>query len=598
MDSQQTPVDERSLRGSDYLLLLAMCVTLFGFSLITPRILTTHETVHCLNVREMFTSGKWLIPTYGGRPWLERPPLPHWMTAAGVAFFGDLGLERAYRIGSILIATLAVMVFAWSVAGCWGRTIGLMSGAILATMREFAAYAAGPEADIFLASVVTIAASLLMRALYDPRAKERRSGFLVGRSWLLVLFFALLGATNAMKGPLFGMIFVMLPLVGLWLWNRSLSELRPVIWLWGWLLTLVSGAAWPLLAYSRFPDILELWAMDYGLRWRSGYLGEPIWYYAVEQPLNAFPWTLPVFLGLITTARSAFRANKAHDGIRFLWCWTLLPVLFFSLFKGKHHHYMLSCLAPAAVFAAIGARVFWRYVQTWPNWVRRPWVSIAVAGVPGAILVYLLQAKLPGPGWVHVAWMVGFPITCFAAWWVIGRRQERLAFLGTCAVAIAVHCAVYEYRTRFAEDYAGDRVFIEEVRTTAADKPLLVLNEAHPHNHPLNASWLLFYVGEHAQILHNVTYLRDEKYSMPEVYVLCRASDEPTLTEYGNVRPVVQSKKTRFEKSPLDRYTLYELRFHPYLSRVPGNIRMTPIQATGRDKGPYLDRTLTDRAEK
>src|SRR5471030_1069702 len=112
MDSPQ-PIHagERGLRVCDYLLLLTLCTLLYGFSLIHPRIFTTHETVHCLNVREMFTSGEWFIPTYGGRPWLERPPLPHSMTATGVAIFGDLGLERAHRIGSIFIATLAVLIF-------------------------------------------------------------------------------------------------------------------------------------------------------------------------------------------------------------------------------------------------------------------------------------------------------------------------------------------------------------------------------------------------------------------------------------------------------------------------------------------------------
>ncbi len=172
MDSPQIALvsGEFRLRRADYGALLLLCAVLFGFSLITPRLLTSHETTHCLNVREMMTTGNWLIPTYGGRPWLERPPVPHWLTATGVAVMGEESPERAYRLGSIVMATLAVLVFAWAVAVCFGRNIGLMSGAMLATMREFASYATGPEADIFLASTVTLAGTFLLRLLFDPNA--------------------------------------------------------------------------------------------------------------------------------------------------------------------------------------------------------------------------------------------------------------------------------------------------------------------------------------------------------------------------------------------------------------------------------------------
>jgi len=190
--------------------------------------------------------------------------VPHWMTAAGVALGGDWVPERSYRIGSILVATLAVLIFAWAVAGCLGRSLGLMSGAILATMREFTAYATGPEADIFLASTVTIAGSLLLQILFNPSAKDQKATFFGGRSWAVLLFFALLGSMNAMKGPLFGLFFVLLPFGAYVAWGRNLRELRPLIWSWGWLVALMLALAWPIAAYMRYPDILELWAVDYG----------------------------------------------------------------------------------------------------------------------------------------------------------------------------------------------------------------------------------------------------------------------------------------------------------------------------------------------
>src|SRR6267378_580526 len=99
--------DRTPLRPLDLLLLGAYCVVLFGFSLFSARTLTTHETVHCQNVREMRGDGDWVIPHYGGRPWLERPPLPFWLSVPVVAAVGDG--PAAYRLASILAAVPCVL---------------------------------------------------------------------------------------------------------------------------------------------------------------------------------------------------------------------------------------------------------------------------------------------------------------------------------------------------------------------------------------------------------------------------------------------------------------------------------------------------------
>src|SRR5262249_57111046 len=96
--------DPRSLRSSDYLLLALLCAALAAPALLDGRWLTTHEATHCLNVREMFDSGNFLVPTYGGRPWLERPPVPHWFTGLFAELFADTSTTWAMRIGSIIFA--------------------------------------------------------------------------------------------------------------------------------------------------------------------------------------------------------------------------------------------------------------------------------------------------------------------------------------------------------------------------------------------------------------------------------------------------------------------------------------------------------------
>src|SRR4051794_6336246 len=102
---------ERRLRWSDVVLLCVFCTLLFGYLLVDRRVLTPHETVHCQNVREMLADGDCFIPHYGGRPWLERPPLPHWITAAVVCVCGPEE-EWGYRLSSSLVGLAIVLMVA------------------------------------------------------------------------------------------------------------------------------------------------------------------------------------------------------------------------------------------------------------------------------------------------------------------------------------------------------------------------------------------------------------------------------------------------------------------------------------------------------
>src|SRR5262245_27341142 len=262
---------DRSLRPTDYLGLILLCALFSAPSLIDGRWLTTHEATHCLNVREMFESGNYLIPTYGGRPWLERPPVPHWFTGAFAELFADTSTTWAMRIGSSVAAAGAVLAMAWAVAGCFGRGYGVASGVVLATFREFAAYAVGPEADIFVAVFVTLAGALFLRAEFGRAASPslRASGsadttpdhsplathrsplisFFGPRPWPVLGVFILLGLTNAMKGPLFGTAFLASAMGVYFIAGRDWNGLRRYVWFWGWLAYVVVGGALPLLTY-------------------------------------------------------------------------------------------------------------------------------------------------------------------------------------------------------------------------------------------------------------------------------------------------------------------------------------------------------------
>jgi len=171
------------------------------------RPLTMHEAVLPQSACEMVADGDWVIPKSGGRPWLERPPLPRWITVGTAAVAGTCAKEWVVRLAPVVIATGVVLLLARIAAGWFGRNIGLLSGFLLATMFEFTGYAWLAEADIFLCGIVTATIAIFIHLEFfhkpPPGAPPRIWG---RRSILVLLFFVLLGMTNLAKSLPFGTV--------------------------------------------------------------------------------------------------------------------------------------------------------------------------------------------------------------------------------------------------------------------------------------------------------------------------------------------------------------------------------------------------------
>lgn len=576
-------VESNSLRlgGKDFLLLAGVCLLLAVVHLVDPRTFTTHETVHCQNTREMIADGNWLIPHYGGRIWLERPPLPFWITASSVLVFGDHPF--AYRVAPLAMAIIVTCWTGWMASVWFGRGLGLASGIILATMQEFVQYSTGPEADMFLCAVVTTAMGLWVRLEFCKRPATGEDGrFLGGRPWGVFAFFLVLALTNWAKGLLFGSIFVILPTGLFLLAQRNWSVLRRYVWLWGWLAYLGVGFAWAVYVYALHPGAIDFWKQDYGGRVDTDYMREPFYYYFAALPWILMPWTPVVFVGLWLARGQAW--NGLNSPQRFLWCWALVPLLFFSIPRGKHHHYLLQALSPWAIFGALGAQVCWeRFQVAAPLW-RSPWFYGAL-GIPGTIALLVFRAKVPGP----IAWQLilalAIPTYLAALAWAAGRRDPSHALACVCGIFLMLFGTIHFYRNHCRDGYRDDSLFLQAVREVVPSDRLVLVADTEA---PLNASWILYYLKDRAKLLHNLSFLRDNRIADPDVYLLTRGTEEPKLAQYGMYDIVTQSRRSRYCPTPEHRYVLYHLHFRPDLAKT-SPVYINPMQATGRAPGPFLD---------
>jgi 4-amino-4-deoxy-L-arabinose transferase-like glycosyltransferase len=409
-------------------------------------------------------------------------------------------------------------------------------------------------------------------------------GFLGSRPWAVLAFFALFGMTNLAKGLIFGTLMVAVPVGGYLLSTLDLKVIRRYVWLWGWLAFAAAALLWPVAVYRRYPDVVDLWLSDYVGRLNHGYIGEPRWYYLTALPYVMLPWTLPALLGLGLTFKKALGGRYSPE--RFLWCWAVLTPAFFSIPDGKHHHYLLQCLAPWAVFGALGAVKIWESIPAWPALLRSPLAGLVCIGLGGDAALVGLKDKIPGPGWLLPVVLAAWPALVYGMARAMTQRNGRVAFGSVFALLVATYWGTYAYKSRYANTYAEDLAFLENVRTAApADRPLFLNFDAE---RPLETFHMLFYGDRRLRLLRNLTFVLDDRLTDQEVYLLARARDLPELTKYGRTDVVLQSEHSRGETSPSERRTLYRLRFYEHVARKSANVYVSPMQATSRAGGPYL----------
>jgi len=581
------------LRRNDYLLLTLYCLLFFGLSLVGGRPLTMHEGVLPETAREMALDHDWIIPHNGGRPWVENPPLPQWITVGIGALCGTFESVAVARIGPALVATLAVLLVAWMSAGWFGRTVGLLSGFVFATTYEVTQYAWLAEDEIFLCTLTVIAAAAFARAEFFPGSATQSEcvSFFGSRPASVLWFFIALGATNFAKGILFGAVMTAAPIGVYLLWNRDLSRIRYYCWFWGWLAFAVLAAAWPVAAWISDPGVVDVWMFDHVGRLKGSYddASQPWYYYLKVLPGNLAPWTAIVPFAFWITRRQAIGAHRSPE--RYLWCWAIIAPALFSIPTGKHHHYLLHCMAPWSILAACALPQLHRQITSWPDRLRNPLNSLLTLALPGDIALVVLRHKIEGPPWLVPVLLVLWPIVAVGFSWAVAQRRGNIAAGGLIGAVTLGFCAGHLYAATYKDQCLDDTKFLLSVPgQIPADQPVLVNTQMSS----LDEFRIQFYLGRRAWALHNLTFLADDRLPV-DCYLIDRAARREALEKYGTLEIVSQSARARREKSPADRLTLFHLRLRDDLPRVStSGLQISPMQAMNRAPGPFLGQSDSD----
>ncbi|HUT10543.1 MAG TPA: glycosyltransferase family 39 protein [Thermoguttaceae bacterium] len=495
--------------------IVAAAAVIFFTNLGSTALWDEDEPLYASCAREMLQCGDWVVPTFNGELFPEKPPLVYWLMMAGYKLFGVT--EFAARFWSALLGVGTALVTYHLGKRLFSADVGFWAGLIVASSIIFTVSARAATLDSALVFVTTLAILVFVAGGMTKRGGIEKknvaatavvtdSAGLVPDSWLVfVLFYALLGVSVLIKGP----IGVALPviLIGVFLlvanhrrqadvraaenrgrhWTRKLIgsvrifaprnvlrvawQMRPIT-----AVVVVAAVAlpWYVLVGLRtdgefLREFFGVQNLGRALKPLQGHSG-PFFYYIPAIFIGFFPWS--VFLGpaLIEAVRRIRRRGAGATEILFAVCWLAVFVGLWSIPSTKLPHYVLTAYPALALLTAV-------FVHAWIAEpvrsriarvrMRRANVTVIVVGVGIMVALPIVTAiYLPGQ------WMlglVGLVLVIGGVWvWVLAERgKAQRAMAAFALTAVAFLTAMFGFAALRVDRYQNAPVLLAEIRGDA-----------------------------------------------------------------------------------------------------------------------------------
>ena len=263
------------------------------------------------------------LPQLAGVPFLEKPPLSYWMSAAALSLLGDSA--AAARVPNLLYAVIAALSVAALALAMQADVAAAVTAAVVA-MSALTAF----RVTVWLAPDACLLAGCALALLGAWRGYRAAAGVAKAAGYALMHLGAAVGFM-AKSAP--GWLVPALALLTLIAWERRWQELRRWELYVGFLIQALIIAPW-LLAVAheahagetlralfwhnlvgRFTKVAAPAALDY----TSGHRNSP-GKYLLELPLYLLPWTLLVAAALVRAWRRVRGGVPESTAWRFALC--------------------------------------------------------------------------------------------------------------------------------------------------------------------------------------------------------------------------------------------------------------------------------------
>jgi len=291
--------------------------------------------------REIKESGYWLVPTYNGMDYLDKPVFYFKAVALSLALVGDN--ETGARLPSAVFGVALVIVAFAFCRKVYGTRCGLLAAIVIATTPLFATNARTVIFDIALA-FFTCSAIFCGFLAETFEGKAQRNWYLLGA--------ASAGLGTLVKGP----VGFLVPMLVLLVFNRV--ERRKGAWkrLLAWpnvVIFLAVTLPWFIGLCVAHRDFLHYGLVEESFhRFTSAktfHRSQPFYFYLIVVAAAFFPWSLLLPEAALAAWKERWATQSAD---RLCLVWALVVVLFFSLSQSKLPGYILSVTVASGILIA------------------------------------------------------------------------------------------------------------------------------------------------------------------------------------------------------------------------------------------------------